>query len=152
MRSVRTSWICGVMVFVSCLPALGAEFEWRPVSATGAHNITDNTIVLQGGGQEVTLHLRISGWDFDTNGDPLLGAFQASVDPAGYSAGAGAALVPLGWPATPGDGAFQALNLCTVNQMADPNGAPCASILDCPNGEFCIPNTDWAFFGILFYL
>jgi len=123
MRSATTSWICGVAVFVSCLPAWGAEFEWHPVSATGAYNITGNTIVLQGGGQDVTLHLRLAGWDADQNGDPLLGAFQATIDPTGYSSGAGAELVPLGWPATPADGAFQTLNRCTVNQMADPNGA-----------------------------
>ncbi|MCH8147115.1 MAG: hypothetical protein IH987_03865 [Planctomycetes bacterium] len=147
MRTTRVlSIACGIILIWN-FPAQAAEFEWVPVSASGTHTINGNTIVLVGGGQEVTIDLRLSGWDADMNGDPLLGAFQVTVDSSGYNSGAGAALNPLGWPDSPEDGAFQILNRCTVNLLPDPNGQPCVLQSDC-SGEACVSNLDWVFFGL----
>ena len=65
------------LTLICTYSAHAAEFEWIPVSATGTHTINGNTIVLVGGGQQVTLELHMSGWDPNMDSDPLLGAFQA---------------------------------------------------------------------------
>jgi|GEM_PF-3163755 len=139
--------VCATLGATS-LTSLGAEFALVPKGATGAHNIAGQEITLDGPNQQVTVHMELSGWDPDTNNDPLLGAFQGSIAPTGYSSGTGVDLNPLGWPGTPSDGAFQALNLCTVNQVPDPSGIPCISAPDCPQNEFCIPNQRWVFNGL----
>jgi hypothetical protein len=74
---------------------------WQPVSATGAYTITDNEIVLDGGGQEVTIELQLSGWT-----PSLLEQYEAQVDSSGYDNGIGVPLTPLGWPTNNEDGAF----------------------------------------------
>ena len=51
-------------ILVLTFSAHAAEFEWVPVSATGVHAINGNTIVLTGGGQQVTIDLRISGTQY----------------------------------------------------------------------------------------
>ncbi len=47
-----------------------------PVSSTGVSTISGNQIVLQGGGQQVTLEMKISGWDPNLDGVPALGGYQ----------------------------------------------------------------------------
>ena len=66
-------------------------------------------LILTGTGQEVTLNLEMSEWDPEQDNNPLLGAFQATVDSSGYTSGSGTALIPLGWPNSPELGAFQIL-------------------------------------------
>ena len=108
-------------LFLSCcvLGLLGAaanaqRIEWVPVHATGGHTIDGNTIILDAGGQTVTLHLMLSEWDPET-----LGSYQGTVDSSGYlGANAvppnpGVDLTAIGWPITPDDGAFLALKVCS---------------------------------------
>jgi len=97
----------------ACNPAGGNPLlAWVPVSATGASCIDGNRITLVGGGQQVTLELFLSNWDTDHDGSPLLGMYQGTVEPDSYLGetasppNAGVDLVPLGWPAAPGTGAF----------------------------------------------
>ncbi|UCE59911.1 MAG: hypothetical protein JSU63_21005 [Phycisphaerales bacterium] len=98
------------------------RIEWLPVHSTASFAIDGNEITVAPGGATVTLHLMISGWDPDQDGDPLLGSFQATVDSSGYASGSGSALVPVGFgTADPWDGAFQALKICCSN-LADPIG------------------------------
>ena len=84
MRSTTLRRLCYCLTLICTYSGHAAEFEWVPVSATGVHAINGNTIVLTGGGQQVSIDLRISGWDPDLNNDPLLGAFQATIDSDGY--------------------------------------------------------------------
>ncbi|MCH8148470.1 MAG: hypothetical protein IH987_10820, partial [Planctomycetes bacterium] len=145
-RTVR-SVVIGALLFLY-VPALrGADFAWVPKRATGNYNIVGQEIILTGAGQQVTLHLEMSGWDPEQDDDPLLGAFQATVNSTGYTNGIGTPLTPLGWPGSAELGAFQALNLCTINFQPDPNGAPCLKQADCP-GEACVSNFDFVFNGL----
>jgi predicted outer membrane repeat protein len=59
----------------------------RPVVASGAHLIRDREIILHGGGQRVTLEVRLAGWDLDLDGEPKLWGYQMNVDPDGYASG-----------------------------------------------------------------
>ncbi|UCG88240.1 MAG: hypothetical protein JSW71_06755, partial [Gemmatimonadota bacterium] len=45
--------------------AYGVEFILKPISASGSHTFDGNEIILEGGGQYVTLEIRVDGW-----GDP----------------------------------------------------------------------------------
>ena len=73
----------------------GTEIAWVPLESDGAHTIVGQEIILTGGGQLVTLEIRLSGWDPDQDGDPELGTYQVAVDSTGYSSGAGDPLSPL---------------------------------------------------------
>lgn len=127
--------------------APAAVLEWRPVSATGAHTIVGNEIVLQGGGQQVTLEVYISDWDPNLDGDPELGAYQVTLDSSGYTSGSGAALSPLTSP-NAAAGAFFVLRRCTVGQQPSSAGANCTTNPGiCPGGEFCIDNQDFILTG-----
>jgi len=151
MRNVRT-WLFGVCLFgMRSLTAAGVTIEWLPVDADGPHTINGNQIVLEGGGQVVTLEVRVSNWDPDQNGDPQVGTAQATVDAAGYSSGAGDPLSALTTP-TPGDGAFQALKLCHFFDGVGlvPTQDRCSSNSDCPGtAPFCVDNPEFIFAGIL---
>ena len=106
---LRCKLVCGVLA-VSCtgvaIPA-GADptIAWQPITSTGPFALDGNTITVPGGGVEVTLELRLSGWG-DAPGNPDLGAYQGTVDADGYDNGVGASLSPKGWPGSPEDGAF----------------------------------------------
>ena len=58
-----------------------------PVSATGPHTILGNSIALPQGGQRVTLEYRLTGWDPERDGDPLLRAYQVTMDDRGFATG-----------------------------------------------------------------
>ena len=70
--------------------AYGAEFLWVPISddmglcLPPADPGTSTEMVCSEGGVTVRLDLYIGGWDSDLDGDPLLGAWQATVDSASY--------------------------------------------------------------------
>ncbi len=107
----------GVSVFMAW-PALGADFFFDPISASGSHTIAGNLITLDGGGQTVTLELRMDAWDpvpdvgvcgdlslcsigaqdcavgacVGSNG--LLNTYQARIDGSGY----GGVLSPVPMP------------------------------------------------------
>ncbi|MFQ5592271.1 MAG: hypothetical protein ACE5HE_14000 [Phycisphaerae bacterium] len=79
---------------LNTMHATGGEVRWRPVAATGNVICTpgvdacgETEIRLSGGGVTVTLFLELSGWDHDQNGDPLLGAYQGTVDSRSYRGG-----------------------------------------------------------------
>ena len=93
-RIVRSLVIYAPLAF--CVPALrGADFAWVPKRATGSHIIVDQEIILTGAGQQVTLDLEMSAWDPEQDNDPLLAAFQVTVDSTGYTNGISRLLVGL---------------------------------------------------------
>ncbi|MHC4695701.1 MAG: hypothetical protein ACYTFA_03045, partial [Planctomycetota bacterium] len=92
---------CGPDEWCTCAQQTEGTVEWQPVGATGVHTIVGNDINLEGGGQEVTLELRVSEW-----APHLLQTYQAGVDSASYNNGIGDPLNPKGWPGTPEDGGF----------------------------------------------
>ncbi len=130
--------------------AHATEIAWVPLEADGPHAVNGNEIVLQGGGQLVTLEIRISDWDPDLDGDPEIGTYQAAVDATGYASGAGAPLTAFADP-TPTAGAFFIIKMCHVFDGAAfiPTGQRCDLPLTCPAGEFCLDNPDFIFAGFL---
>jgi len=159
MRNSRTTWLVGACISVwFTISANATVFEWVPVSASGTHTIEENTILLQSGGQTVTLHFMVSDWDPDQTG-VTVGSFQGTVDPAGYL-GVNADtprpyidLGPLGYPVTPSDGAFQALKVCSDDlvpplfETFDPL-SNCQTNADCPTGFVCVERPDYVYFGL----
>lgn len=139
-------WAVGTL----SLAARATVVSWVPVGADGAHDIVGNEIILQGGGQVVTLEVRISGWDPDANGDPELGTYQVTVNAEGYDNGVGAPLVPFDDP-TAIAGAYQVVKMCHafVPPYFVPTGGRCDVPLTCPAGEFCFDNPYFVFKGIL---
>lgn len=143
-----SSWRGGFRVtgFVlwTAVAAQAGRIEWVPVGATGPHTIAGNEITLNStSGMLVTLELRISNWDPDHDMNPGLGAYQATVDSAGYHNASGVSLAPLTTPSAAA-GAFIIASRCTVNQQISQNGAACGfGLPQCPQGEFCVPNPDY---------
>lgn len=94
-----------------CAPTSGPTMSLVPVSAPGGNPDFDaNRVFLDQGGVQVTLEVRLWGWDVDLSGDPLLHTWQATVDASGYL-GAHAApplpgvdLAPVGYPDDPESG------------------------------------------------
>jgi len=95
------------------IPAYAAKIEFVPVTASGSHAIRGDEIVLVGGGQEVTLEIRVSNWNPD-----LLRIFQVHLDMAGFESGDAGTAFPLGWD-------------------RDYHMVPCIDYLDCPDGQVC---------------
>ncbi|UCE59362.1 MAG: hypothetical protein JSU63_18210, partial [Phycisphaerales bacterium] len=141
----------------------GAQvIEWEPVHASGDHTIIGNEIVLAGGGQLVTLHMKLSGWDPDQIGETL-GSYQAAIDPSHYL-GANASppnpgvdLNPYGWPISPSDGIFQALQVCVETlqfpDVFDPLSTCTSSTATEDCGPFpagCVDRPDFVFAGVDF--
>jgi DNA-binding beta-propeller fold protein YncE len=141
--------------------AKAVEFEWLPVTASGDHTLNGNQIFLDGGGQTVTLHYMVSGWDPGSIGT-LLGSFQGTIDSATYL-GANACppnpsvdLYPHGQPLSPEDGAFQALQICAnIDCVNDPTSPACIwdPLSNCPGIAcvdpllYCHDRYDWVFAG-----
>lgn len=150
LKMIITSWqrkraalLSIVAVMTAAVPPLrGTEISWVPVSATGTHAIVGRQITIPLGGQQVTLELRISGWDPDMDGDPQIGAYQATLDAAGFSSGTGDSLMALTTP-TVEAGAFIISKRCTVGQMVSASGQNCSGGQPCPPNEFCIDNQDF---------
>ncbi|MFQ5591429.1 MAG: hypothetical protein ACE5HE_09725 [Phycisphaerae bacterium] len=161
-RLVRSLFVLGLALAVQSAQA--HVMEWLPVTASGNHTIVGNEIVIEGGGQTVTLHLLVSGWD-PTSVGTLLGSFQGTIDPTSYL-GANASppnpgvdLNPFGWPLTPTDGAFQAVQVCgNLDCLFDPTNPACdwdefgncavTPCLDPPDPRpFCFERPDWVFAG-----
>lgn len=132
--------VTGGMGLVHAPAVQAQEFAWQPVSATGGHTILGNEIALDSPGQQVTLELQLRGW-VSAPGSPELGAYVVNVDPAGYSSGIGSPLNPLGWPGTPGDGAFIDDPRCELSL------GRCANDAECPGGEPCVGHLDFVFTG-----
>ncbi len=150
LRCKRAALLGVLAVVMAVAPLNAAEISWVPVSATGTHAIVGRQITIPLGGQQVTLELRISGWDPDLDGDPQLGAYQATLDLNSLSSGTGVPLHPLTSPNEQA-GAFIITMRCTVGQMPSPNGQNCsANQSSCPAGEFCIPNPSFVHSGTTF--
>ena len=90
---------------------------------------------------EVDIDVQGFGWG-NAPGSPTLGAIQATVISAGYDNGFGGPLNPKGWPASPGDGYYQAANWCDPTFGGD--GSPCNTgpFGPCAAGV-CIANPAW---------
>ncbi len=89
MRSLKTYGLACCVVGVCSTVASAAEFSLVPVSASGAHSISGNQIILDGVGQRVFLELKLSGWSPE-----LLKTWQASIDSSGYSSGLQGVIAP----------------------------------------------------------
>jgi len=94
-------------------------------------------------GVEIDLDIQGFGWG-EAEGNPTLGAIQATLDSNSLNNGVGAALNPKGWPDSPFDGAYQATSICGGTGG---DGAPCVPPFDANCGgiadAFCIANPDW---------
>lgn len=122
----------------SCDPTLNGPptLSLLPVYATGAHTIMGNVIQLGGGGQQVTLEFSIANWDPDMDLDRLLNSVQLTIDSEGYASGSGDPLSPVGFPATPQDGAFIAVELCSVSRRSCEVGQPACTVSE----GTCVPS------------
>jgi len=108
-----------------------AEIALVPVKASGAHTIVGNQISLVGGGQRVFFEVRISGWDPNLDGNPLLRAWQAAIDSSGYSSGTVGVLAPALAACGSGADCLSAFGgACSIS------GTPCSQDADCPLAEF----------------
>lgn len=126
-------------------PVEAVTYVLKPLNASGSHTIVGNEIILFGANQTVEFAMRISNWDPDLNGVPLLAGYQGAIDSTGYSSGSGTPLAPLTTPNVAA-GAYIYTSRCTVGQQQNPNGAPCGpGFPACPGGEFCIPDPDYIF-------
>jgi hypothetical protein len=153
---------------------MAPQIRWNPVAASGNVFCTPDIppcrrteIMLLEGGVKATLFMQVSGWDWDQDDMPTLGAFQGTLDSStlwgGHASGVntlpGADLVPVGWPAWPYDeGAFQALMVCSDDffdvDMTDPNIAlsRCTRPDDCPpDYPFCVDRPDYVFYELHHY-
>ncbi len=63
MKRARRLLVALGMFAMLAPPTLGADYSVVPISASGAHTIAGNQITLTGGGQTVTLEIRIGSWD-----------------------------------------------------------------------------------------
>ncbi len=63
MSRARSQFVTLGAVVLFAWPALGADFFMEPISASGSHTVAGSMITLDGGGQTVTLELRIDAWD-----------------------------------------------------------------------------------------
>jgi len=90
---------------------VGTGLVLVPVGATGSHVINGDEIRVPSGGTTVVLEIRVFGWDAGHNNDPLLKAYQAQIQSAGYTSGSSGFLTA--------------------------GYAPCTSNNDCPNGWVC---------------
>lgn len=92
----RGFWLSCLAVCSLSLRAYGGVFSLVPVSATGPHTINGNEIIVSSLGAWVTLEIRLSDWDPDRDGDPLLRGYQAQIDSSGFtSAEAGSLTLPM---------------------------------------------------------
>jgi len=115
------SWKTGTgiacLLVLMVIPANAAKIEFVPVTASGAHAIRGREIVLVGGGQEVTLEVRISSWT-----PYLLRGYQVQLDMAGFESGDAGTVFPLGWD-------------------RDYDFRGCLDDWDCPGEQVC--HTQW---------
>lgn len=77
-------WIVSV-VLVSAVAVSAAEISFKPVSATGTHQIAGpNSIYLLHGGQRVYFEFYISKWDSNLDGDPKIKTIQIATNVGSY--------------------------------------------------------------------
>lgn len=62
------------------LPDECAGFSLVPITASGQHYISGNTLTLVRGAQRVIAEVRLSGWDPDQDGAPGLRLYEAALD------------------------------------------------------------------------
>ncbi|MHC4696640.1 MAG: IPTL-CTERM sorting domain-containing protein [Planctomycetota bacterium] len=171
--TVEIGWTCTGQPS-ACTELMAPQIRWNPVAASGNVFCTPDIppcrrteIMLLEGGVKATLFMQVSGWDWDQDDMPTLGAFQGTLDSStlwgGHASGVntlpGADLVPVGWPAWPYDeGAFQALMVCSDDffdvDMTDPNIAlsRCTRPDDCPpDYPFCVDRPDYVFYELHHY-
>ncbi len=133
-------FVCALVVWVSGIalaPAEAAEIALVPVDAGTDHVIDGQEITVFTGDTTVTLELRVSGWDPDLDGAPVLRSYQAQLDSSGFTSGdSGTVAIPL----TP----------CT-------SGADCGADSICLWPGFCKPvesvyvdvwHPDYVFYGL----
>ncbi len=117
----RISLLVVSVTVLLAIPANAAKMELVPVTASGPHVIHGNEIVLVGGGQKVTLEIRVSNWNPD-----VLRIFQVHIDMKGFVSGDAGTAFPLGW-----DRDFEV--------------QPCQEDSDCAEGQVC--HLMWAMCG-----
>lgn len=117
--------------------ARSAEFAIVPVDAGAEHVIEGREITLFSGDTTVTFELRVSGWDRDGNGTPLLGGYEAKMDAGGFTSGERGQLSVVKTP-------------CTT-------AADCPSLSECDESGFCYitraiyidtARPDYVFYGL----
>ncbi|UCE60006.1 MAG: hypothetical protein JSU63_21505, partial [Phycisphaerales bacterium] len=121
-----------------CIPR-GHVIEWVPMTSTSVFEVDGNEIIIPEGEAQVTLHLKVSGWDPPQEGNLTAGDFHAVVDVAGYSSGLGAPLKPFGYPNMAEEGGFVANRVCSPTlDFADAD-----LFSNCDFHEDCPPSHPW---------
>ncbi len=117
----------------------GRGFTLVPVSADCPHTVSGSTIHLEDVGCRITFNIRVSGWDLDEDGMPLLDLYQAQIDSKGFTSGdTGSLSFP--WIDIP----------CAVDADCPGYGAVCEPDGYCETtGAFFVDESDpdWVFFG-----
>jgi hypothetical protein len=99
-----------------------AVFAFRPVGATTGHALNGNEITIFDVPSRVTLELRVSGWDPDRNGVPVVCLYQATINSAGYTSGSTGALSPALLPCDDNGDCFATSN-CLPSGLCDSDGS-----------------------------
>ncbi len=119
----------------------GAEMALVPVDADGPHVIVGNEITVQAG-RIVFLEIRLSDWDADQNGLPLLRSWLGEIDSTGYSSGLQGVLTP-STPACSNDAFCQAIVHPAAECRSDFSVVP-----RCGPGFLDTNRPDGVFFGL----
>lgn len=100
--------------------ALG--FALVPISGTRAPVIDGQQIRIVEGGDTLTFEVRISGWDPDQDGDPLLRLYQVTMDTSGFTSGTRGFLAPARIPCETTEDCLGD-SVCLPEGVCDPTGS-----------------------------
>jgi hypothetical protein len=129
---------CSLVLAVSSV-GFGAEYVLVPTGASGDYSFDGDEIILEGGGQRVSIDLYMSGWN-----PANLKAWQATLDSISYSSGLHGTLSPAYVACTapdntPCETALGVGSLCDV---------PPGSGVACTAGYIDSTRGDYVFFGL----
>ena len=137
MRSRLGIWSVAWCFITPGVCAFGAEIALVPVAATGTHTISGNEIILNSGGQRVTLEILVSGWAPEE-----FKAYQASLDSSGYSSGLQGTLTPevVACHGVCNGGVNDEIDCnadteCNTCELGGQDGLGCVDDNDCPDGS-----------------
>jgi len=175
---------CHSIVLALSLPVFAAarldaspEIRWNPVAASGSVICTPGqgscreTEIILSNGAVVTLFLEVSGWDPDQDGEPLLGAYQGTIDWVTLLGGLAPGVAHDGHPGNPGTqpwadlitvgasgrlrGAILATHVCTDYPEGPDMSDPVTLLSDCdswpgcpPSHTMCVERPDYVYYQL----
>lgn len=93
-----------------------------PVHSTGDFTIDDREIFVLEGAQRIRFEIRLSGWDPDQDGEPRLGLYEVTLDPAGLTSGERGSLRLAEVPCLDNDDCL-ATSICLPTGRCDADGS-----------------------------